>query len=140
MAGRATRTSSYNLNFRKCFLKPVISRRRKAPHPTHLGLIRGRLNGQLRVRTKSSRSSWVDPADITDKPLSAMLQKNAPATDGNAESRPPLYFKRLLDMDNQIGDDAALVKALRWAVVRQSEDALAAASPRLLLLYGSENE
>jgi hypothetical protein len=90
----------------------------KAPHPTHLGLIRGRLNGQLRVRTKSSRSSWVDPADITDKPLSAMLQKNAPATDGNAESRPPLYFKRLLDMDNQIGDDAALVKALRWAVVR----------------------
>jgi hypothetical protein len=61
-----------------------------------------------------------------------MLQ-NAPVTDGNAESRPPLYLKRLLDMDNQIGDDVALVKALRWVVVRQSEDALAAAPPRLLL-------
>jgi hypothetical protein len=36
-------------------------------------------------------------------------------------------------MDNQIGDDVALVKALRWVVVRQSEDALAAAPPRLLL-------
>jgi hypothetical protein len=35
MAGRATRRSSYNLNFRKCFLKSVMSRRRKAPHPTH---------------------------------------------------------------------------------------------------------
>jgi hypothetical protein len=61
-----------------------------------------------------------------------MLQ-NAPVTDGNAESRPPLYLKRLLDMDNQIGDDVALVKALRWVVVRQSEDALATAPPRLLL-------
>jgi hypothetical protein len=61
-----------------------------------------------------------------------MLQ-NAPATDGAAESRPPLYVERLLDMDNQIGDDAGLVKVLRWVVVRRSEDALAAAPPRLLL-------
>jgi hypothetical protein len=46
--------------------------------PDTLGLIRGRLNGQLHVRTKSSRSSWVDPADITDKRLSAMFQKKRP--------------------------------------------------------------
>jgi len=59
---------------------------------------------------------------------------------GNAESRPPLYLKRLLDMDNQIGDDAVLVKALGWAVARQSEDALAAAPPRSLLSIGTENE
>ena len=43
-------------------------------------------------------------------------------------------------MDNQIGDDAVLVKALGWAVARQSEDALAAAPPRSLLSIGTENE
>jgi len=43
-------------------------------------------------------------------------------------------------MDNQIGDDAALVKALGWAVVRQSEDALAAAASRSLPSIGTENE
>jgi hypothetical protein len=68
-----------------------------------------------------------------------MLQ-NAPATDGNAESRPPSISKGLLDMDNQIGDDTGLVKALRWVVAQRSEDALAAAPPRLLLSNGTENE
>jgi hypothetical protein len=62
-----------------------------------------------------------------------MLQ-TAPATEGAAESRPPLYLERLLDMDNQIGDDAGLVEVLRWVVVRQSEDALAAAPPRFAAL------
>jgi hypothetical protein len=38
-----------------------------------------------------------------------MLQ-TAPATEGAAESRPPLYLERLLDMNNQIGGDANLLK------------------------------
>jgi hypothetical protein len=68
-----------------------------------------------------------------------MLQ-NAPQLTATPRAGHHSISKGLLDMDNQIGNDAALVKALRWAVVRQSEDALAATPPRLLLSNGTENE
>ena len=62
-----------------------------------------------------------------------MLQ-TAPASDGAAESRQPLYLDRLLDIYNQIGDDPGLVEVLRWVGVRQREDALAARSSAIAAL------